>query len=117
MQLTLVSETEDLPRLQAKGRLVQSVLEQSDPLRDALGGEDYSRDVLLNLSEVEYIDSSGIGWLLGRHKRYREAGGKLILHSASPMVLDVVKMLRLDAIFLLADDESTAAALARESKS
>jgi anti-sigma B factor antagonist len=117
MELTLVSETEDLLRLQAKGRLVQSVLEHSDPLRDALGSEDFSREVLLDLSEIEYIDSSGIGWLLARHKRFREAGGKLILHSASSAVLDVVRMLRLDTVFLLAEDEATAAVLARGGES
>ncbi len=113
MELTLVSENENILRLSVAGRIVQSALVAADPLSDAMGGEDYSRDVLLDMAQVEYIDSSGIGWLLARHKRFREAGGKLVIHSPSSMVSDVVKMLRLDTVFDLADDESAATVLTR----
>ena len=113
MELSLLADVENVLRVQAKGRIVRSEVESSDPLRAVLGSDDCSRRLVLDLSDVEYIDSSGIGWLLARHRRYREAGGDLILHSLSPTVLDMIRMLRLDAVLRLADDEISALALVR----
>ena len=113
MELSLVADDENVLHVQVKGRIVRSEVESSDPLRDVPGGEDYTRRLVLNLSDVEYIDSSGVGWLLARHKRYREAGGELVIHSLSPMVLDMIRMLQLDSVLRLADDEITALALVR----
>ncbi|MDZ4819319.1 MAG: STAS domain-containing protein [Planctomycetota bacterium] len=70
----------------------------------------YSRTVLFNLSGVEYIDSSGVSWLLTFHRKFREAGGKLILHSLHPMVLQVLQVLRLEKVLNLAESAKHAEA-------
>jgi anti-anti-sigma factor len=84
-----------------------------DPLEALLGARSYGRQVLLDLSGVEAIDSSGIAWLVRRQRHMRQSGGELILHSASPPVSQILKKLRMDRVFSIADDRESAFALAR----
>ncbi len=64
--------------------------------------------MLLNLEDSNYIDSSGVGWLLRCNKRFREAGGRLVLHSVPPLALQVFQVLKLDKLFHVAADAETA---------
>jgi anti-sigma B factor antagonist len=83
----------------------------SQTLESLLGGDCYAKPVLLDLNYVDFIDSSGIGWLLGAHRRFRTAGGALVLHSIPPVVRHTLKVLRMDEVFRLAKDESEARSL------
>ena len=114
MKLSIVSDDGDVLRLQASGQITQDQLSPDlDELSDLLGPDGYARKVALSLADVDFIDSSGIGWLLRCHKHFREAEGRLVIHSVVPMVLEVLQVLRLDLVFQLADSESAALALAR----
>jgi anti-anti-sigma factor len=114
MDLDVVSDDGNVVRLQMKGRIVQDVLaQQSEPIGQLLGPEGYRRKTLLSLAKTDFIGSSGLSWLLVAHKRFREAGGQLVLHSIPVMVRDVLKVMRLDMVLDVADNESDAAALAR----
>jgi len=62
--------------------------------------------VLLSLEATPFVDSSGLAWLVATHRRLREAGGKLVLHSIPPGVVDLLKIMSLDQVLNLADDES-----------
>jgi anti-sigma B factor antagonist len=64
--------------------------------------------ILLNLKDVKYIDSSGIGDLVRSATSLRRDGGDLKLLSPAPMVLEVLRVTRLDKIFEIKDDESLA---------
>ncbi len=113
MELTAVSDEGGLLRLSAAGRITQDdVTPHADRFGDLLGAAGYARKVVLGLTNVDYIDSSGISWLLVRHKRFREADGKLVIHSVPPMVRQVLEMLRLNLVLHLTDDEPAAVALA-----
>jgi anti-anti-sigma factor len=112
MELSTVSDDGHVLRLRASGRITQEkIAPSSDELGDLLGVGGYARRVVLNLADVDFIDTSGISWLLARHKRFRQASGKLVLHSLMPMVLEVLKVLRLHRVFHLADNEPAAVAL------
>lgn len=50
------------------------------------------RNLVVNLSQVEYIDSSGLGVLLGRYKRITKEGGKMFIVGATPQVRKIVEM-------------------------
>jgi len=114
MDLDVVSDDGNLVRLQMKGRIVQDVMaRQGEPIGELLGPDGYRRRALLSLSKTDFIGSSGLSWLLVAHKRFREAGGKLVLHSIPVMVRDVLKVMRLDMVLDVAENESDAAALAR----
>lgn len=84
-----------------------------NPLEQALGGKDcYTRKVLLSLQQSSYIDSAGIGWLVMCHKRFRDAGGCLVIHSIPPMVYHVFSLLGLVDVLNIAADETNAQARA-----
>ncbi len=112
MELTVVLDGDGPLRLKATGRITpDDATAFADPLAALLGSAGYARRVVMSLEEAEFINSSGISWLLARHRRFREAGGKFVLHSVSPMVLQVIRTLRMDSVFLLADHEPAAVAM------
>ena len=118
MKLTVVADEGDVLRLSATGSVSRDdSAPLADPMRDVLGARGYSRHVVFDMGGVDFIDSSGVSWLLVCHKRFREAGHKMVLHSLQPMVHNVVKMLRLDLVFDLADHESAALEMLREPQS
>jgi anti-anti-sigma factor len=79
-----------------------------NPLEQALGTDCYKRKVLLSLQKSCYIDSAGVGWLVMSHKRFRDAGGCLVIHSIPPMIGHVFRLLGLCTVLTMADDETQA---------
>lgn len=61
--------------------------------------------ILLNLKDVKYIDSSGVGDLVRSVTSLRRQGGDLKLLTPSPMVLEVLRITRLDRVLDIRDDE------------
>jgi anti-anti-sigma factor len=113
MSLTVVADEGQLIHVSCAGDVSQRWLAPGeDPWITALGPAGYGRKVLLSLEKANYMDSSGVGWLLGSHKRFRQAGGNLVLHSVPPLVNPVLQMLRLDLIVPTADNEAAARELA-----
>jgi len=118
MQLSLLSTDDGVIRIQCEGNVSQQNIQPgSDPLEVLLGSDCYDRTVLLNLERTEYIDSSGVSWLMGRHKRFLSGGGKLILHSIPPMVNQVLQLLRMTTILHIAADENAARKVAQGGRS
>ena len=56
-------------------------------------------DLLLNLAELTFIDSSGLGVLLNARRLLEASGHSLILGSPSPAVARVLQITGLDQIF------------------
>lgn len=108
MKLTVQSENGDPVRLSIEGRVTQRDVEVDDPFVDSLGENAYTRQLVVDLSEVASLDSSGVNWLLVSQKRLKEQGGKLVLHSLSPIANNVLKVLNLHTIFQVAASEDAA---------
>lgn len=66
------------------------------------------KKIILNLAEVDYIDSSGVGELVGCFTTVRNAGGELKLLNLSRKVHDVLQVTKLYTVFDIRDDEFTA---------
>ncbi len=64
--------------------------------------------IVLNLGEVQYIDSSGIGELVKAHTTIRNQGGQLKLTNLNKRVHDLLEMTRLSAVFDIQKDETSA---------
>ena len=73
----------------------------ADPLVALLGPDAYRRHVWLDLSAADYLDSSGIGWLLACHKRMQPAGGTLTLLNPRPLVANVLKVMKLERVLAI----------------
>jgi anti-anti-sigma factor len=71
---------------------------------EILGQAWASQRVALDMDAVAFIDSSAIGWLIGVQKRFREAGGLLVLHSLQPHVRNVLGLLRIEKVVPMGRD-------------
>ena len=66
------------------------------------------KNILLNMAEVFYIDSSGLGELVAAYTTATHRGGRLKLMKLTPRVQDVVQLTRVHRIFEVYNDEDTA---------
>jgi anti-sigma B factor antagonist len=66
------------------------------------------RKILLNLGDVDYIDSSGIGELVGAYTTVRGASGELKLLNLTRRVHDILQITRLFTVFDVQSDEEAA---------
>jgi anti-anti-sigma factor len=113
MQLELVSEAGNCAKLKLVGRVTQEDLAAgAEPFLEVLGADAYTRKAVVNCVAADFIDSSGVGWLLSCHKKFRQARGRLILHSIPPLVRRTLQILRMELVLQLANDEAEAEALA-----
>ena len=62
---------------------------------------DAGKEVHLNLSQVQYMDSSGISVLIESHQKAIEKGTKMIVKDVSKSVLKVIMMAKLEQILNL----------------
>jgi anti-sigma B factor antagonist len=68
------------------------------------------RKILLNLGDVTYIDSSGIGELVSAFTTVRNQGGELKLLNLTKKVHDLLQITKLYTVFDVRDDEASAVA-------
>lgn len=78
-------------------------------LRDIVHGliEQGDRYILLNLGDVHYVDSSGLGELVRTYTTVRNQGGELKLVNLSKRVNDLLQITKLAAVFDIAADEES----------
>ena len=105
MEICIQSKDDNRVRIQLRGRITQeSRADDGDPLAQAAGQDVYSRRVMVDMELVEFLDSSGIGWLLSMNRQFQEQGGALALHSVPPLVANALKLLRLNEILTIVID-------------
>lgn len=78
----------------ARGRLDAAQAEKAEAFLDAVEGP-----FVIDLSELEYISSSGLGVLLKSHKRLMAGGGKLKLVHVNKHINDIFKYSGFDQLF------------------
>jgi len=69
-----------------------------------------SNKILLNLGDVSYIDSSGLGELVSAYTAVKNAGGELKLLNLTSKVRDLLVITKLVTVFDVKDDEASAVA-------
>lgn len=67
-----------------------------------------NKKLLLNLSEVSYIDSSGIGEMVSGYTNITNGGGQLKLVGLSKRIKDLLQITKLYTVFEAYDDEAEA---------
>src|SRR5213595_191232 len=77
-----------------------------DTIRDLIGRG--QKRILLNLGDVSYIDSSGIGELVSAFTTVRNQGGELKLLNLTKKVHDLLQITKLYTVFDVKDDEASA---------
>jgi stage II sporulation protein AA (anti-sigma F factor antagonist) len=64
------------------------------------------RELVLNLAQVSFVDSSGLGAILGRYKRIQQRQGRMVLVEVPPSLR---KLLEFSGIFKLLPSRETEA--------
>lgn len=112
MNLRIQSNADNAIYMALNGRISQlSSAVQDNEFQKLLEEADFSRSVILSLAETDFIDSSGISWLLATDKRFKQSGGKLVLHSLPLDVQHVFGLMRLNKVLNVTTDEEQATAL------
>jgi len=109
--MPLTIETRDVGKvtiLDMRGRITLG--DEIEDLRNAVRNlvAKGQKKIILNLAEVDYIDSSGVGELVGCFTTVRNAGGELKLLNLSRKVHDVLQVTKLYTVFDIRDDEFNA---------
>ncbi len=94
--------------LDLSGRLV---LEDGDRLlKDRVGTllQEGNRHLVLNVAEVSYVDSAGLGALVGAFLSVRNLGGKVTLLNPSKKLVDLLSMARLLKVVAISESEAQA---------
>jgi anti-sigma B factor antagonist len=101
-------EREGITILDLNGRI--TVGEEASRLRDALRELAAAgvRNVVANLAEVAYIDSTGLGALVVCFTSLRKQGGKLKLENVTRRNIELLLFTKLTTVFELFDDEQDA---------
>ena len=84
---------------------------RSNAFRDALFQVVQPLDrphVAVNLMAIDYLASSGIAILIGLKRRIDAQQGKLVLFSVHPLVLDLLRSMKLTQYFTFAESEGDA---------
>jgi anti-sigma B factor antagonist len=98
--------------LAVRGRLVAD--QRACPLCDRVDAllESGAREFLIDLSQVTYIDSAGVGALVWKYRSVTSRGGTFTLLQPNRRVRTVLRITRLDTIFEIYDSEAEALAKA-----
>ena len=99
MQLKITSKTVDgILVIQCSGRIVFG--EESSLLRDTVKKAiPDNKRIVLNLGEVNYIDSGGLGTLVALHTTASNAGGTIKLANLTKRVGDLLQVTKLLTVF------------------
>jgi len=107
--------TDGVTVILCSGRIVFG--EEATALRDTMKRLlTSSRQIVLNLSEVSYIDSGGLGSLVGVYSSAKAGGADIKLTGLSERLRDVLQITKLVTVFEVYDTEQQAIAAFRSKK-
>jgi anti-sigma B factor antagonist len=94
--------------LDAAGRVTlgEAASALREKLREMVAGG--SKNILLNLADASYIDSTGIGILVSSFATVKSSGGQMKLANLSSRVKDVLLVTKLYTVFEVFDNEAAA---------
>jgi anti-sigma B factor antagonist len=98
-------EVEGVSVVDVSGRIVLG--DETSALRETIRDliRQGKKRIVLNLAEVSYIDSSGVGELVAGYTAVRHEGGELKLLNLTKKVHDLLQVTKLYTIFDIKDDE------------
>jgi anti-sigma B factor antagonist len=103
-------EVDGVTVLDLSGRITlgEGSVQLRDSIRDLMGKG--QRRILLDLGDVNYIDSSGLGELVSAYTSARNQGATLKLLKLTKKVHDLLQLTKLYTVFDIYDDEASAIA-------
>ena len=65
---------------------------------DLLMAENYVSRMIFDFTKTTFMDSSGVGLIMGRYRKLRPYNGKIIIRGASKQIIKVMKMAGLEKL-------------------
>ena len=98
----------DVKILDCSGRITlgEGTMVVRNTVRDLLKNDD--KKIILNLADVNYIDSSGIGELVSTYTTVTSNGGQLKLLGLTKKIQELLAITKLLTVFQTYDDEQAA---------
>ena len=98
-------EVDHVTIIDVSGRIVLG--DETEALRHAVRDQlsKGKKKIILNLADVDYIDSSGVGVLVASFTAVRNSGGELKLLNLTQKVHDILNVTKLYTVFDIKDDE------------
>jgi len=111
MEITIARRTvDDIKILDCSGKIVlgEGTMTVRNMVRDIItaGG----KKIILNLADVSYVDSSGIGELVSTYTTVTSAGGQLKLLNLTKKIEQLLAITKLLTVFQVFEDEQAAIA-------
>jgi anti-sigma B factor antagonist len=78
--------------------------------QNAMRREEPAHTIILDLSEVPYVDSAGLGLLVSAHVSRQKAGRRMVLSGINPRVKRLFEITRMNDLFLIFSSAEEAAA-------
>jgi anti-sigma B factor antagonist len=103
-----IRQVDGITILDLSGRITlgEGSITLRDSVRDVLAKG--SKKILLNLGQITYIDSSGIGELVSAFTSVKNGGGELKLLNLTQKVHDLLQITKLYTVFDVWDNEASA---------
>jgi len=102
------SQAGDVTRIDVQGviKLGESAQQFSEYLEKVLN--DDTGPVLVNFEGIDYLDSTGLGELIGYLQKFEDRDRKMALLKPKERILSLLKVTRLDTVFKIFYDEAAA---------
>lgn len=96
----MINESNDKVSISVKGDIEMMTIKNFKQKLFEIG-ESIKKDIEIDLSDVDYIDSSGVGVLISLLKLQKQKGNSLTINKVSPKVLNILKLSSLSDVFKL----------------
>jgi anti-sigma B factor antagonist len=107
LEIDVHTSHDDIPMMHLKGEIdLHTCAPFRDTLRELIDQKRYN--IVINLSEVPYLDSAALGVLVDAVRRVREFSGAIYLVAPTPFVRRAFDITRLIKIFRLCESEEEA---------
>ncbi len=107
LEIDVQTSEDNIPLMRLKGEIdLHTCAPFRDTLRELIDQKRYN--IVIDLSEVPYLDSAALGVLVDAVRRVREFNGAIYLVAPTPFVRRAFDITRLIKIFRLCDTEEDA---------
>ena len=107
LEIDVQTSEDNIPLMRLKGEIdLHTCAPFRDTLRELIDQKRYN--IVIDLSEVPYLDSAALGVLVDSVRRVREFNGAIYLVAPTPFVRRAFDITRLIKIFRLCDTEEDA---------
>lgn len=96
MELRKIEKSTHLITLAIDGNLDADGSRYAQPHIDALIADNNAQEIEIDLSQVQFLDSSGVGAIVYLYKRLIERERQMRIENATGQPLEIINLLRID---------------------